>query len=115
MHFILEGTILEISETTKWDSGFKKRELILRTDGDNTQDIKIDFTNDTCEKLDLFVDGESVMIAFTIIGNLYQGKYYTNLRGIAIGEKVIEGDKKKAKSRGKVEKDVIKTDDSLDF
>jgi hypothetical protein len=55
------------------------------------------------------------MIAFTIIGNLYQGKYYTNLRGIAIGEKVIEGDKKKAKSRGKVEKDVIKTDDSLDF
>ena len=115
MHFVLDGTILEIGETTKWDSGFKKRELILRLDGENPQDIKIDFTNDSCEKLDLFVDGESVMVAFTIMGNLYQGKYYTNLRGIAIGEKVIEGGVKKGKTKAPKEKKVTKSEDDLDF
>jgi len=115
MHYILEGTILEIGETEKFSSGFKKREIVIRTDDEYPQDIKVDFIQDNCEKLDLFVDGESVMIAFTVIGNLYQGKYYTNLRGIAIGEKTVKGDKKTAKSRQKETKKVKKSEDDLDF
>ena len=115
MHYVLEGVILEIGETEKFASGFKKRELIVRTDSEYPQDIKIDFIQDNCEKLDLFMDGELVMVAFTIIGNLYQGKYYTNLRGIAIGEKVIEGETKKGKSKVKKVTKVEKSDDDLDF
>ena len=55
------------------------------------------------------------MVAFTIIGNLYQGKYYTNLRGIAIGERVIDGETKKGKSKVKKEKKVTKSEDDLGF
>ena len=91
--------ILEIGEVEKFSSGFKKRELIVRTDDEYPQDLKIDFIQDNCEKLDLFIEGELVMVAFTIVSNLYQGKYYTNLRGIAIGEKVIENGVKKVRVR----------------
>jgi hypothetical protein len=115
MHYVLEGVILEIGETEKFASGFKKREVVVRTDSEYPQDIKIDFVQENCEKLDLFIDGELVMVAFTIIGNLYQGKYYTNLRGIAIGEKVVEGETKKGKSKVPKEKKVVKSDDDLDF
>jgi hypothetical protein len=115
MHYVLDGVILEIGEVEKFSSGFKKRELIVRTEDEYPQDLKIDFIQENCEKLDLFMDGELVMVAFTIIGNLYQGKYYTNLRGIAIGEKVIEGGTKKGKSRVKKEKKVEKSEDDLDF
>jgi hypothetical protein len=115
MHYVLEGVILEIGETEKFASGFKKREIIVKTDSEYPQDIKIDFVQDNCEKLDLFVDGELVIVAFTIVGNLYQGKYYTNLRGIAIGEKVVEGEKTKAKTKVKKVTKTEKSDDDLDF
>jgi len=115
MYYVLDGVILEIGETVKWDSGFKKRELIVKTEEEYPQDLKIDFIGDTCEKLDLFMVGELVMVAFNVIGNQYQGKYYTNLRGIAIGERVIEGDKKKAKSRAPKEKKLAKSDGDLEF
>jgi hypothetical protein len=70
MHYVLEGVILEIGETENFTSGFKKREIIIKTEDEYPQDIKIDFIQDNCEKLDAFVDGESVMVAFTIVGNL---------------------------------------------
>ena len=107
--------ILEIGEVEKFSSGFKKRELIVRTDDEYPQDLKIDFIQDNCEKLDLFIEGELVMVAFTIVSNLYQGKYYTNLRGIAIGEKVIENGVKKGKSKVPKAKKVVKSDDDLNF
>jgi hypothetical protein len=115
MHYVLDGVILEIGEVEKFSSGFKKRELIVRTEDEYPQDLKIDFIQENCEKLDLFTDGELVMVAFTIIGNLYQGKYYTNLRGIAIGERVIDGETKKGKSKVKKEKKVEKSEDDLGF
>jgi hypothetical protein len=94
MHYVIDGVILEISETEKFSSGFKKREIIIKTD-EEQQELKIDFVQDNVEKLDLFKVGESVMIAFTITCNKYQGKYFTNLRGIAIGERAIENGEKK--------------------
>ena len=115
MHFVLDGTILSIGEVEKFSSGFKKRELIVRTSEEYPQDLKIDFIQDNCEKLDLFVDGEEVMVAFTIIGNLYQGKYYTNLRGIAIGSRVIENGVKKGKSKAKEQPKVKTGDGDLNF
>lgn len=115
MHFVLDGVIVEIGETAKWDSGFKKRELIVKTEEEYPQELKIDFIGDNCDKLDLFMDGELVKIAFTIIGNLYQGKHYTNLRGIAIGEKVVENGVTKGKTKAPKEKKLAKSDGDLDF
>lgn len=115
MHYVLDGVILSIGETEKFTSGFKKREIVIRSDEEYPQDIKIDFIQDNCEKLDLFMDGELVMVAFTIIGNLYQGKYYTNLRGIAIGQKVVDGKNKTAKSKVTKETKVDTSDDDLPF
>lgn len=115
MHYVLDGVILVIGKTEKFASGFQKREIIIRNDDDFTQDIKVEFVNDNCEKLDLFIEGEEVMVAFTLVGNQYQGKYYTNIRGIAIGQKVIENGEKKGKSKTKKEKKINKSEDDLEF
>jgi single-strand DNA-binding protein len=115
MHYVLDGVVLEIGKIEKFASGFQKREIIIRNEDDFTQDIKVEFVNDNCEKLDLFKTGEVVMVAFTLVGNQYQGKYYTNLRGIAIGQRVIENGEKKGKSKAKKEKKVTKSDDDLEF
>lgn len=115
MHYVLDGVVLEIGTIDKYASGFKKREIIIRNDEEFTQDIKIEFVNDNCEKLDLFKVGEEVMVAFTLTGNQYQGKYYTNLRGIAIGQKLIENGEKKGKSKVTKEKKINKSDDDLEF
>jgi hypothetical protein len=115
MHYVLEGVVLEIGSIEKFASGFKKREIIITNEDNFRQDIKIEFINDNCEKLDLFKVGEEVMVAFTLVGNQYNGKYYTNLRGIAIGEKVINGETKTAKTRHKKIKNVEKSDGDLDF
>jgi hypothetical protein len=115
MHFVLDGVVLEIGSTEKFASGFKKREIIIRNEDDFIQDIKVEFVNDNCEKLDLFKIGEQVMVAFTLVGNQYQNKYYTNLRGIAIGQRVIENGEKKGKSKATKEKKINKSDGDLDF
>jgi single-strand DNA-binding protein len=115
MHYVLDGLILEIGAVENFSSGFKKRELIVRTDDEYPQDLKIDFIQDNCEKLDLFKVGEAVMVAFTITCNKYQDKYFTNLRGIAIGERIIENGEKKGSSRVKEEKKVTKSEDEMGF
>jgi|APGre2960657373_1045057.scaffolds.fasta_scaffold129157_1 single-strand DNA-binding protein len=115
MHYILEGTIVEITKTEEFTSGFKKRGIVIRTEDRQPQDIKVEFIQDNCGKLDLFKNDELVTVAFTIVSNLYQDKYYTNLRGIAIGEKVMEGDVKKVKSKVKLGGKIEKSEDDLDF
>jgi single-strand DNA-binding protein len=115
MNYVLEGIIFKIGTTEKFASGFKKREIIIRNDDDFTQDIKVEFVNDNCDKLDLFIEGEQVKVAFTLIGNEYQGKYYTNLRGVAIGEIVTKDGNKIVKSRYKKNENTKKSDDDLDF
>ena len=40
---IIEGTIKVIGETQEFDSGFKKRQIVITTAGDYPQDIAIGF------------------------------------------------------------------------
>jgi hypothetical protein len=87
MHYFLEGSIKEISETQTFGEKFKKREFVVKVeDGSYPEFVKFELVNDDVENLDRFIVGEVVTIAFIIKGNEYNGKYYVNLRAIAIGE-----------------------------
>jgi len=77
----LEGTIKLINDTQTFDSGFTKREMVLTTNEQYSQDIKVDFVKDKCAVLDSYNVGDAVSIGINIRGNEYNGKYYVNIQG----------------------------------
>jgi len=77
----LEGTLKLINDTQTFDSGFTKREVVLTTNEQYPQDIKVDFVKDKCAVLDSYKVGDAVNIGINIRGNEYNGKYYVNIQG----------------------------------
>ncbi len=75
------GTVKLIGETQTFDSGFTKRQLVVSTDEQYSQDIAMDFVKDKTELLNKFKVGEKVSVSINIRGNEYNGKYYVNLNG----------------------------------
>ncbi len=82
MSYKFEGTVKLVNETQTFDSGFKKREIIVTSDDDKyPQDVKFEFLKDDVDKLNDFTTGDRAVIDFNLRGNEYNGKYYTNLNG----------------------------------
>jgi hypothetical protein len=75
----LTGTIKLLNDVQTFDSGFKKREFVVTTQGEYPQDIKLEAFKDNADKLANFKVGDTVVVNFDIRGNEYNGKYYNNL------------------------------------
>jgi single-strand DNA-binding protein len=102
MTYVLEGKVKFIDKTQTFDSGFRKREIVITTDGDTKypQHVKFDFLNDDVDVLDNFDIDDEVKIGFSVKGNEYNGKFYVSLKGFAIGN--VNGDSPKPKQKEKV-------------
>lgn len=75
----LTGTIKLLNDMQTFESGFKKREFVVTTQGEYSQDIKLEALKDNADKLANFKVGDTVVVNFDIRGNEYNGKYYNNL------------------------------------
>lgn len=109
MHYFVDASIKQIGEVQEFGN-FKKREFVVKTDEQFPEIIKFEFINEQVDVLDRFVLNEVVTIAFTIKGNEYQGKFYNNLRAIAIAERVdgrVEKEQAKAKKDNKRVQDIL--------
>ena len=114
-HYVFEGVIKEIGDIQEFKNNFKKREIVITSPDEYPQDIKFEFTDEAgINKLDTFELGETVKIAFQLRGNSYQGKYFTNLRGIAIASDAEDGKKAPAKKNVTVQKSGDKTGTFID-
>jgi len=92
MTYNFEGVIKVINPIQTWDSGFSKREIVLSSLGEKFEQlIKFEFIKELAEKLNDFKVGDNVKVVFTLRGNEYKGKYYTNLNAIAIGHLKDDG------------------------
>ncbi len=121
-HYVFEGVVKAIFDTQEFKNNFKKREVVVSTEEDYPQDIKFEFTDENgINKLDEIGEGEKVKIAFQLKGSEWQGKFFTNLRAIAIStfeeEKKFEAKQAKetkisAKSTAKAT--ITQFDDSAD-
>lgn len=104
-YYTFEGVIKEVFETQEFKNNFKKREIVLETEEDYPQLIKFEFTDENgINKLDDHAAGEKVKIAFLLKGSEWQGKYFTNLRGVAIA---LSEEPKSTKSKKDSKKDVL--------
>ncbi len=83
--FELDGTIKEIMELKTFPSGFCKREFVVTEDDDRyPQDIKLAMVKNNCGLLDTVKPGDRVRVTFSLRGNLYQGRYYTDLQAFKL-------------------------------
>ena len=76
----LKGALKVLGQTQEFDSGFKKRELVITTEGDYPQDVKLEVVKDKCDLLDKLSLGQVIKVGFNVRGNEYNGKYYVNLQ-----------------------------------
>lgn len=72
----LKGTIHKIFDTQTFSSGFQKREFVLKTSEQYSQEILIELLGDKIDILDNFKEGEEAIVSINI-----RGKSYTNAQG----------------------------------
>jgi hypothetical protein len=77
----IEGTLFKKFETQKVKDSFQKREFVIEVqDGSYPQRIKMELTQDKCQLLDNYNEGEKMKVSFNIRGSEWQGKYFVNLQ-----------------------------------
>lgn len=79
MSFTATGVIKQIFDTQVVSDKFKKREFIIEVPNGNFSDnIALQFTNDKVDKLNGFTEGMKVNVDFNIQSKEYNGRWFTN-------------------------------------
>jgi|LakMenEpi03Aug12_release.lakeMendotaPanAssembly.Ray.scaffolds.fasta_scaffold466847_3 hypothetical protein len=116
---VFEGSIKLIEETQTFKGDFKKREFVVSTNDTYPQHVKFEIVGDNVDHLDSFSVGDNIKVAYLVRGNEYNGKYYVNLRAIAIGLLDEDGKAKMAKAPVAKSKPIVtqvdEDDDDLPF
>jgi hypothetical protein len=90
--FEIEGTLHEVMETMTFASGFTKRAFILREEDDRyPQDIKMTLVKNSCSLIDPFKVGDTLRVTFSLRGNKWQDRYFTDLQAFKIERVETDG------------------------
>ncbi|MEY5044399.1 MAG: hypothetical protein RJA19_1626 [Bacteroidota bacterium] len=81
MAYAIQGRIRRKFDVEVFPSGFKKQELVVTTEEQYPQDIKLTFMKEKADLLERFQEGDEVVVNFDLRGREYQGKYYVDLSG----------------------------------
>ena len=80
MSFEIEGKLHKKFETEQKTQTFQAREFVIETlDGNYQQYIKFQLTQDRCQLVDQYQEGDTIKVHFDLRGREWQGKYFTNL------------------------------------
>ena len=76
-----EGVIIAIDDTITFDSGFTKREFVIKTtdDGDYPQELKFELVKDKTALIDKYNVGDKITVHLNIRGREWNEKYFVNL------------------------------------
>jgi len=77
----VKGTVETVLPLQEFESGFKKRVLVINTGGKYPQMIPVEFTKDKVDTLTGLRKGQEVTAHADLRGNEYNGKYYANIQG----------------------------------
>lgn len=75
----IEGKVLKVSDVITVSDKFKKRLLLIETDGQYPQKIKFEFHQDRVDLLNEVQTDHMYKVSFDIRGNEWEGKVYNNL------------------------------------
>jgi hypothetical protein len=78
----ITGVLRSISQRETKGNNFVTRQIILDvTDGAYVQNIPIQFTQDRCDLVDNFTEGQEVTISFNLRGRIWQDKCFGTIEG----------------------------------
>lgn len=87
MSFEITGKLHKKFDTEKKTETFRAREfVILVEEGNYPQYIKFQLTQDRCELIDSYNEGDQIKVSFDLRGREWQEKYFTNLNAWRIGK-----------------------------
>ena len=80
MSFEVAGKLFKKFDTEQKSERFKAREFVIEVeDGQYPQLVKFQLTQDRCDALDPFEEGDMVNVHFDLRGRQWQDKFFTNL------------------------------------
>ena len=77
----ITGTVENLLPLQEFPSGFSKRVVVVNTGGDYPQSIPVEFHKDRVSVISGLTKGQQVTVSFDVLGNEYNGKYYSTIKG----------------------------------
>lgn len=89
--YSLAGRVVEVTETKQISEKFKKREIVIETDGRYPQLVQFVFAQEKTSLLDDVQIGQNAEIFFNVRGRKWKDRYFVELSGWRIvAEKLSE-------------------------
>lgn len=84
MSYEAKGSLKVVLPSQQVTEKFRKREFVLEIPGQYPEQIKFQLTQDKCELIDKFSEGDEITVHFNLRGRPYNNKngetvYFTNL------------------------------------
>ena len=79
MAFETEGVLHKKFDTENKTDSFQAREFVIKQDGNYPQFIKFQLTQDRCDLITPFNEGDKIKVSFDLRGREWNEKYFTNL------------------------------------
>lgn len=92
MAFETEGIVHKIFDTENKTDSFQAREFVIKQEGNYPQFIKFQLTQDRCDLISAYKEGDSVKVSFDLRGREWNDKYFTNLNAWRIDKSTQTGD-----------------------
>ncbi len=79
MAFETEGILHKVFDTQSKTDSFQAREFVIRHEGNYPQFIKFQLTQDRCDLINNYKEGDTIKVSFDLRGREWNEKYFTNL------------------------------------
>lgn len=79
MAFEIEGAVHKIFDTESKSEKFQAREFVIKTEGTYPQFVKFQLTQDRCDLINGYNEGEQIKVYFDLRGREWNDKFFTNL------------------------------------
>lgn len=79
MSFEVDGKLYRKFDTEQKTDSFRAREFVLEIEGQYPQLIKFQLTQDRCDLIDAYDEGNQLKVHFDLRGREWNDKYFTNL------------------------------------
>lgn len=79
MSFETEGTVHKVFDTENKTDTFQAREFVIKQEGNYPQFIKFQLTQDRCDLINKYKEGDKVKVSFDLRGREWNERFFTNL------------------------------------
>lgn len=104
------GKVKVVNAEQQISASFKKRELVVVTSEEYPQPIMIEFTQDKCDLLNKYKEGDSVKVSINLRGREWinpqgEAKYFNSIQGWRIEKLEVEAPQQEAPEPATVNED----------